>query len=196
MLINWALKEISLKIVYYGPGLSGKTTNLEYIYQLIDPSHKGKMVSLKTKEERTIFFDFMQFELPPIQGKKPKFSLYTVPGQHYYAASRKIILNGADGVVFVVDSQSNRLMDNLDSILDLEQNLIQQNRSLEEIPWVLQYNKRDLGDVLAIEILKKKLNYHNVPSFSAVAVQGIEVSETLKSIIQKVILDIERKLNA
>jgi len=196
MLINWALKEISLKIVYYGPGLSGKTTNLEYIYQLIDPSHKGKMVSLKTKEERTIFFDFMQFELPPIQGKKPKFSLYTVPGQHYYAASRKIILNGADGVVFVVDSQSNRLMDNLDSILDLEQNLIQQNRSLEEIPWILQYNKRDQGDVLPIEILQKKLNYHNVPSFSAVAVQGIEVSETLKSIIQKVILDIERKLNA
>ena len=143
MLINWALKEISLKIVYYGPGLSGKTTNLEYIYQLIDPTHKGKMVSLKTKEERTIFFDFMQFELPPIQGKRPKFSLYTVPGQHYYAASRKIILNGADGVVFVADSQTNRLMDNLDSILDLEQNLIQQNRSLEDIPWVLQYNKRD-----------------------------------------------------
>jgi signal recognition particle receptor subunit beta len=196
MLINWALKEISLKIVYYGPGLSGKTTNLEYIYQLIDRSHKGKMVSLKTKEERTIFFDFMQFELPPIQGKRPKFSLYTVPGQHYYAASRKIILNGADGVVFVVDSQTNRLMDNLESMLDLEQNLIQQNRSLEEIPWVLQYNKRDLGDVLPIEILQKKLNYHNVPSFSAVAVQGIEVSETLKSIIQNVILDVERKLNA
>ena len=99
MLINWALKEISLKIVYYGPGLSGKTTNLEYIYRLIDPAHKGKMVSLKTKEDRTIFFDFMQFELPPIQGKRPKFSLYTVPGQHYYTASRKIILNGAEIVI-------------------------------------------------------------------------------------------------
>ena len=102
MLINWALKEISLKIVYCGPGLSGKTTNLEYIYQQIDPARKSKLVSLKTKEERTIFFDFMQFDLPPIQGKRPKFSLFTVPGQHYYAASRRVILNGADGIVFVV----------------------------------------------------------------------------------------------
>lgn len=196
MLINWALKEISLKIVYYGPGLSGKTTNLEYIYRQIDPAHRGKMVSLKTREERTIFFDFMQFELPPIQGKHPKFSLYTVPGQYYYAASRKIILNGADGVVFVADSQSDRLMDNLDSMLDLEQNLIQQNRSLEEIPWVLQYNKRDLPDILPVDTLQMKLNYHGVPYFQAVAIQGIEVTQTLKSIIQRVIADVERKLHA
>ena len=137
MFINWALQEISLKIVYYGPGLSGKKTNLLYIYDKIDPKSRGEMVSLKTMEERTIFFDFMQFELPPIHGKTPKFSLYTVPGQYYYAASRRIILSGSDGVVFVADSQENRLNDNLDSILDLEQNLIRYNRSLEEIPWVI-----------------------------------------------------------
>ncbi len=196
MLINWALKEISLKIVYYGPGLSGKTTNLEHIYQKIDPSRKSKLVSLKTKEERTIFFDFMQFDLPPIQGKRPKFSLFTVPGQHYYAASRRVILNGADGVVFVADSQRHRLADNLDSILDLEENLIRQNRSLEQIPWVLQSNKRDLEDILPIETLQEKLNYHNVPHFSAVATDGIEVSRTLKSIIQNVLSDLQRKLNA
>ncbi|MCH8127881.1 GTPase domain-containing protein [candidate division KSB1 bacterium] len=196
MFINWALQEISLKIVYYGPGLSGKTTNLQQIYDKINPAHRGEMVSLKTMEERTIFFDFMQFELPPIHGKKPKFSLYTVPGQYYYAASRRIILNGTDGVVFVADSQENRLNDNLDSILDLEQNLIRNNRSLEEIPWVLQYNKQDLHNNLSIEILQKKLNYNNVPYFSGVATKGIGVSDTLKTIINNVIEDIERRWHA
>ncbi len=196
MFINWALQEISLKIVYYGPGLSGKTTNLQQIYDKINPAHRSEMVSLKTMEERTIFFDFMQFELPPIHGKKPKFSLYTVPGQYYYAASRRIILNGTDGVVFVADSQENRLNDNLDSILDLEQNLIRNNRSLEEIPWVLQYNKQDLHNNLSIEILQKKLNYNNVPYFSGVATKGIGVSDTLKTIINNVIEDIERRWHA
>lgn len=196
MFINWALKEILIKIVYYGPGLSGKTTNLQYIYSQINPAHKGEMVCLKTMEERTIFFDFMQFELPPIHGKTPKFSLYTVPGQHYYAASRRIILNGADGVVFVADSQRSRLRDNLDSILDLEQNLIRHNRSLEEIPWVLQYNKRDLDDCLPVDVLQRKLNYTNVPYFPSLAIRGRGVSETLKSIIQRVVADIERKWNA
>ena len=180
MFINWALQEISLKIVYYGPGLSGKTTNLQQIYDKINPAHRGEMVSLKTMEERTIFFDFMQFELPPIHGKKP----------------RRIILNGTDGVVFVTDSQENRLNDNLDSILDLEQNLIRNNRSLEEIPWVLQYNKQDLHNNLSIEILQKKLNYNNVPYFSGVATKGIGVSDTLKTIINNVIEDIERRWHA
>lgn len=196
MFINWALKEILIKIVYYGPGLSGKTTNLQYIYNQINPAHKGEMVCLKTMEERTIFFDFMQFELPPIHGKTPKFSLYTVPGQHYYAASRRIILNGADGIVFVADSQRSRLGDNLDSILDLEQNLIRHNRSLEEIPWVLQFNKRDLDDCLPVDVLQDKLNYNNVPYFPSLAIRGRGVSETLKSIIQRVVADIERKWNA
>ncbi len=196
MFINWALQEISLKIVYYGPGLSGKTTNLIQIYDKINPAHRGEMVSLKTMEERTIFFDFMQFELPPIHGKKPKFSLYTVPGQYYYAASRRIILSGTDGVVFVADSQENRMSDNLDSILDLEQNLIRNNRSLEEIPWVLQYNKQDLDNNLPIETLQKKLNYNNVPFFSGVATKGIGVSDTLKTIINSVVEDIERRWHA
>lgn len=196
MFINWALQEISLKIVYYGPGLSGKTTNLLYIYDQIDPINRGEMVSLKTMEERTIFFDFMQFELPPIHGKKPKFSLYTVPGQYYYAASRRIILSGSDGVVFVADSQEHRLNDNLDSILDLEQNLIRYNRSLEEIPWVIQYNKRDMDNNLPVETLQSKLNFNNAPYFTGVATQGVGVTDTLKSIINKVIADIERRWHA
>ncbi len=193
MFINWALQEIYIKIVYYGPGLSGKTTNLQRIYNQIDPTHRGEMVCLKTMEERTIFFDFMQFELPAIHGKRPKFSLYTVPGQYYYAASRRIILNGVDGVVFIADSQRNRLRDNLDSLLDLEKNLIRYNRSLEQIPWVIQFNKRDMDDLVGIEELQSKLNFNAVPYFTAVAVQGTGVRETLKTIINNVIGEIERK---
>ncbi len=192
MNINWERNEISLKIVYYGPGLSGKTTNLDYIYRHVDPAHRGEMISLKTMEERTIFFDFMQLELPPIHGKQPKFSLYTVPGQYYYSASRRIILNGADGIVFVADSQRDRLMDNLDSMLDLEQNLIRYGRTLQEVPWVLQLNKRDLPDILPVAELKEKLNYHGVPTVEAVAVQGVGVNETLKAVIQEVLTNIER----
>ncbi len=193
MFIHWEKNEIYLKIVYYGPGLSGKTTNLEWIYHHIDPRHRGEMVSLKTMEERTLFFDFMQIHLPPLKGKKPRFSLYTVPGQKYYAASRRIILNGADGIVFVADSQKDRLMDNLDSLLDLEQNLIRYGRSLEEIPWVLQYNKRDLPNILPVETLQEKLNFHGVPYFESVATEGIGVSSTLKAIIERVMIDIERR---
>jgi len=151
------------------------------------------MISLKTMEERTIFFDFMQIELPPVHGKQPVFSLYTVPGQHYYAASRRIILNGADGIVFVADSQRHRLQDNLDSMLDLEQNLIQFGRTLAQVPWVLQLNKRDLPDILPVELLKEKLNYHNVPTVEAIAIQGTGVHETLKTVIQQVLIDIERR---
>ena len=193
MNINWERNEIALKIVYYGPGLSGKTTNLDYIYRHIDPAHRGEMISLKTMEERTIFFDFMQIELPPIHGKQPTFSLYTVPGQYYYAASRRIILNGADGIVFVADSQRHRLNDNLDSMLDLEQNLIQFGRTLAEVPWVLQLNKRDLPDILPVKALREKLNYHGVPTLEAVAIQGIGVNETLKTVIQQVLIHIERR---
>ena len=193
MNINWERNEIALKIVYYGPGLSGKTTNLDYIYHHIDPAHRGEMISLKTMEERTIFFDFMQIELPPIHGKQPVFSLYTVPGQYYYAASRRIILNGADGIVFVADSQRHRLRDNLDSMLDLEQNLIQFGRTLAEVPWVLQLNKRDLPDILPVQTLAEKLNYHGVPTLEAIAIRGTGVNETLKTIIQQVLIHIERR---
>ncbi|MFQ6114547.1 MAG: ATP/GTP-binding protein [bacterium] len=183
MFINKALQEINLKIVYYGPGLSGKTTNLEFIYNRLDPTFRSDLVTLKTREERTLYFDFMQLELGRIKGKKPRFSLYTVPGQVYYSFSRKIILRGVDGIVFVADSQKHRMSDNLDSLLDLEKNLIEMGQSLQNIPWVIQYNKRDLPQIENVENLQSKLNYYRVPYFEAVATQGIGVISALKTSI-------------
>ncbi len=194
MFINWALQEINLKIVYYGPGMSGKTTNLEYIHSRLDPSLTGELVTLKTKEDRTIFFDFMQIEVGQIKGKKPKFNLYTVPGQVYYASSRKIILNGVDGVVFVADSQKDRMEGNIETLLDLENNLMTMGYSLENYPWVIQYNKRDLPNTESIDILQKKLNFFNVPYFESVAIKGTGVFDTLKSIINLVVQHIQRQL--
>ncbi len=187
MFINRGLQEINLKIVYYGPGLSGKTTNLEYIYNQLEPNLRSDLVTLKTREERTLYFDFMQLELGRIKGKKPRFNLYTVPGQVYYNFSRKIILRGVDGVVFVADSQKERMNDNLESLLDLENNLISMGHSLQEFPWIIQYNKRDLPDIESLEMLQAKLNYFGVPCFSAVAANGVEVLATLKTIITEVI---------
>lgn len=186
MFINWALQEINLKIVYYGPGMSGKTTNLEYIHSKMDPSLAGELVSLKTKEDRTIFFDFLQLEVGRIKGKKPKFNLYTVPGQVYYASSRKVILNGVDGIVFVADSQKHRMDGNIETLLDLENNLREDGHSLDTFPWVIQYNKRDLPDVETVENLQKRLNYFNVQHFEAVGIKGVGVFDTLKAIINKV----------
>lgn len=194
MFINWALQEINLKIVYYGPGMSGKTTNLEYIHSKLDPSLAGELVSLKTKEDRTIFFDFMQIEVGRIKGKKPKFNLYTVPGQVYYASSRKVILNGVDGIVFVADSQPHRMEANIETLLDLENNLKQDGHSLESFPWVIQYNKRDLPGVDSVKTLEKKLNFFNVPSFEAVAVRGDGVFNTLKSVINGVVAHVQSQL--
>ncbi len=194
MFINWALQEINLKIVYYGPGMSGKTTNLEYIHSKLDPSLKGELVSLKTKEDRTIFFDFMQIEVGRIKGKKPKFNLYTVPGQVYYASSRKVILNGVDGIVFVADSQPHRMEANIETLLDLEENLKQEGHSLENFPWVIQYNKRDLPGVEPVEVLQKRLNFFNVPSFEAVAVRGDGVFDTLKAVINLVVRHVQDQL--
>ena len=194
MFINWALQEINLKIVFYGPGMSGKTTNLEYIHSKLDPSLAGELVSLKTKEDRTIFFDFMQIEVGRIKGKKPKFNLYTVPGQVYYASSRKVILNGVDGLVFVADSQPHRMEANIETLLDLENNLKQDGHSLEKFPWVIQYNKRDLPGVESVESLEKKLNFFNVPSFEAVAVRGEGVFNTLKAIINNVVQHVQNQL--
>ncbi len=194
MFINWALQEINLKIVYYGPGMSGKTTNLEYIHSKLDPSLKGELVSLKTKEDRTIFFDFMQIEVGRIKGKKPKFNLYTVPGQVYYASSRKVILNGVDGIVFVADSQPHRMEANIETLLDLEENLKQEGHSLENFPWVIQYNKRDLPGVEPVEVLEKRLNFFNVPSFEAVAVRGEGVFDTLKAVINLVVRHVQDQL--
>ena len=194
MFINWALQEINLKIVYYGPGMSGKTTNLEYIHSKLDPSLAGELVSLKTKEDRTIFFDFMQIEVERIKGKKPKFNLYTVPGQVYYASSRKVILNGVDGIVFVADSQPHRMEANIETLLDLENNLKQDGHSLEAFPWVIQFNKRDLPGVESIEALQKKLNFFSVPYFEGVAVRGDGVFNTLKSVINKVVQNVQNQL--
>lgn len=187
MFINRGLQEINLKIVYYGPGLSGKTTNLEYIYNQLEPTLRSDLVTLKTREERTLYFDFMQLELGRIKGKKPRFNLYTVPGQVYYNFSRKIILRGVDGVVFVADSQKERMNDNLESLLDLENNLISMGHSLQEFPWIIQYNKRDLQNIESLEMLQAKLNYFGVPYFSAIAKNGVEVLATLKTIITEVV---------
>jgi signal recognition particle receptor subunit beta len=194
MFINWALQEINLKIVYYGPGMSGKTTNLEYVHSKLDPSLTGELVTLKTKEDRTIFFDFMQIEVGKIKGKKPKFNLYTVPGQVYYASSRKIILNGVDGVVFVADSQADRMEGNIETLLDLEKNLTSMGYSLENFPWVIQYNKRDLPNAESVEVLQKKLNFFNVPHFDGVAIRGTGVFDTLKSVINLVVKHVQTQL--
>jgi mutual gliding-motility protein MglA len=194
MYINWALQQINLKIVYYGPGVSGKTTNLLYIHSKVAPELKGELVSLQTQEDRTIFFDFLQLEVGKIKGKKPKFNLYTVPGQVYYAYSRKVILNGVDGIVFVADSQFDRLEANLETLNDLENNLRQDGHKLTEFPWVIQYNKRDLPNVAPIQYLQLKLNKSNVPYFEAVATQGNGVFETLKAVINLVVANVRKKL--
>ncbi|NIR51683.1 gliding-motility protein MglA [candidate division KSB1 bacterium] len=191
MFINKGLQEINLKIVYYGPGLSGKTTNLEFIYQQLDPTIRSDLVSLKTREERTLYFDFMQLELGQIKGKKPRFNLYTVPGQVYYTFSRKIILRGVDGIVFVADSQKHRMSDNLDSLLDLEQNLINMGHTLQNFPWIIQYNKRDLPDIEAIETLQSNLNFFGASYTESVATQGVEVIKTLKMVMSEVISKID-----
>ncbi len=194
MYINWALQQINLKIVYYGPGVSGKTTNLLYIHTKVSPELKGELVSLQTQEDRTIFFDFLQLEVGKIKGKKPKFNLYTVPGQVYYAYSRKVILNGVDGVVFVADSQFDRLEANLETLNDLENNLRQDGHKMNEFPWVIQYNKRDLPNVAPIQYLQLKLNKHNVPYFESVSTQGTGVFETLKAVINLVVANVRKKL--
>lgn len=194
MYINWALQQINLKIVYYGPGVSGKTTNLLYIHSKVAPELKGELVSLQTQEDRTIFFDFLQLEVGKIKGKKPKFNLYTVPGQVYYAYSRKVILNGVDGVVFVADSQFDRLEANLETLNDLENNLRQDGHKMQEFPWVIQYNKRDLPNVAPIQYLQLKLNKHNVPYFESIATKGNGVFETLKTVINLVVANVKKKL--
>ncbi|MDW7679296.1 MAG: GTPase domain-containing protein [bacterium] len=192
MFINWATNEITLKIVYYGPGLSGKTTNLQYIYQKLDPSLRGNLITLNTREDRTLFFDFLQLEFGKILGKKPRFNLYTVPGQVLYANSRKLILSGVDGIVFVADAQKDRIDDNLDSLLDLEENLINMGKTLQSFPWVLQYNKTDLPNRETAKRLERKLNYFQVPQYESVATRGVGVFETLKSIINMVVNSVQQ----
>ncbi len=193
MFINWATQEINLKIVYYGPGLSGKTTNIEYIHARLNPKLISELISLKTKEDRTLFFDFMQLELGTIKGKKPKFSLYTVPGQVFYASSRRVILNGVDGIVMVYDSQIDRMDANIESLNDLKKHLGSYGYVLDNFPFVIQYNKRDLPNISPIDELQKELNPNGVPYFEAIAIKGVGVFDTLKTIINIVIKNIQKQ---
>nr|WP_273265855.1 ADP-ribosylation factor-like protein [Flexistipes sinusarabici] len=189
--INHSTKELNCKIVYYGPGLCGKTTNLQYIHNKTDEKSKGKMISLATETERTLFFDFMPLKLGEIKGFKVRFHLYTVPGQVFYNASRKLILKGADGIVFVADSQVERMDANLDSFDNLRDNLEEHGYNLDRLPLVLQYNKRDLADIIPVSELEKALNYRNVKSYEAVAIQGKGVFDTLKGVAKDVIKKIK-----
>ena len=190
--INYLSREINCKIVYYGPGLCGKTTNLQYIYNRTNPDAKGKMISLATETERTLFFDFLPLEIGEIRGFKTRFHLYTVPGQVFYDASRKLILKGVDGVVFVADSQMLRAEANIESMDNLRTNLAEQGYNLDTLPYVIQYNKRDMPNVTPVEELRSMLNVAHVPDFSAVATTGEGVFETLKSVAKLVLTELKR----
>jgi signal recognition particle receptor subunit beta len=187
-LINYASREINAKIVYYGPGLGGKTTNLKYIYGKLNPAIKGKLISLATELDRTLFFDFLPIDLGTIRGFKTRFHLYTVPGQVFYNASRKLILKGVDGIIFVADSQIERFDENIESFENLQDNLRTYSLSLEKIPLVFQYNKRDLPNITSVEELQKILNPQGrYAYFEAVATQGIGLFETLKEVCKHVL---------
>ncbi len=190
--INYSSREINCKIVYYGPGLCGKTTNLQYVYTKTAPDSRGKMISLATETERTLFFDFLPLALGEIRGFKTRFHLYTVPGQVFYDASRKLILKGVDGVVFVADSQMERTEANLESMENLKVNLQEQGYDLKQIPYVVQYNKRDLPNILSVEELRRELNPTNVPDFEACATTGEGVFETLKAIAKLILFDLKK----
>lgn len=190
--INYASREINCKIVYYGPGLCGKTTNLQYIYDSTAPQAKGKLISLATETDRTLFFDFMPLELGTVRGFKTRFHLYTVPGQVYYDASRKLILKGVDGVVFVADSQEERMDANIESLYNLEENLKSQGYDLQQIPYVLQLNKRDLPNVVSVEELSNELQRKSEPVYEAVAAKGDGVFDTLKAVAKQVLTELRK----
>jgi signal recognition particle receptor subunit beta len=190
--INYSSREINCKLVYYGPGLGGKTTNLQFIYARTSPEAKGKMISLATETERTLFFDFLPLSLGEIRGFKTRFHLYTVPGQVFYDASRKLILKGVDGVIFVADSQNERIEANIESLENLHTNLEDQGYQLNKLPYVIQYNKRDLPNAAPLDELRNLLNPTKVPDFEACATTGIGVFETLKAIAKGVLTELKR----
>ncbi|PYQ30694.1 MAG: hypothetical protein DMF56_07765 [Acidobacteria bacterium] len=193
VLFNYATKEITAKVVYYGPGLCGKTTNLQFIYDSLPTNNKSKMLSLATKTDRTLFFDFLPLDLGKIRGMRTKLQLYTVPGQVYYNSTRQLVLKGADGIVFVADSQDFALDANLESLQNLEDNLKRQGVRLREMPLVLQYNKRDLPNAMALPEMEAEINQQRVPSFESVATSGLGVEETLKGITQLVLAHLVKK---
>jgi len=190
--INYVAREINCKIVYYGPGLGGKTTNLQYVYQITSTENKGKLISLATETERTLFFDFLPIDFGQIRGFRTRFHLYTVPGQVFYDSSRKLILKGVDGVVFVADSQEERLDANLESVSNLAENLKEQGFDLYKIPYVLQLNKRDLPSAMPIEDLKQHLWVKGEPVLEAVAPQGVGVLPTLKAVARQVLIELRK----
>lgn len=188
-LVNFTTREITCKIVYYGPGRSGKTTNLQYVYGRVPEDRRGRMVSLATQTDRTLFFDFLPLELGSISGFTTRFQLYTVPGQVYYNATRKLVLQGTDGVVFVADSQARQLDENLESLQNLQANLLEQGIDVRTVPFVMQYNKQDLPSdlILPVADLEEHLNFRMVPAFGAAAVSGKGVFETLRAISERVL---------
>jgi signal recognition particle receptor subunit beta len=189
--INFAAREINCKIVYYGAGLGGKTTNLQVIYQKTADQQKGKMISLATETERTLFFDFLPLDLGSVRGFKTRIHLYTVPGQVFYDASRKLILRGVDGIVFVADSQEQRMDANVEALENLMSNLREHGYDFNKIPYVLQLNKRDLPNILPIDLLSTELRKKNEPIVEAVAFQGVGVFETLKEIAKQVLTELK-----
>lgn len=190
--INYVAREINCKIVYYGPGLGGKTTNLQYVYSITSADNKGKLISLATETERTLFFDFLPLDLGQIRGFRTRFHLYTVPGQVFYDASRKLILKGVDGVVFVADSQEERIDANLESVANLADNLKLQGYDLNKIPYVLQLNKRDLPNAMPVTQLSRLLLTRGEPVFEAVAVKGEGILETLKAVARQVLVELRK----
>ena len=190
--INFAAREINCKIVYYGPGLGGKTTNLQWIFERTGDQQKGKMISLATETERTLFFDFLPLDLGTVRGFKTRIHLYTVPGQVFYDASRKLILRGVDGVVFVADSQEERMDANVEALENLQENLKEHSYDFNRIPYVLQLNKRDLPNAVAVDALKKELLKKDEPVVEAVAFQGMGVFETLKSVAKLVLIELKQ----
>jgi len=191
--INYAAREINVKIVFYGPGLCGKTTNLQYIYEKSSPQQKGKLISLATETDRTLFFDFLPLDLGAVRGFKTRFHLYTVPGQVFYDASRKLILKGVDGVVFVADSQEARMDANVESLRNLGDNLSENGFELKTVPYVLQFNKRDLPSAMLVDDMYRLLNFKGEPTFEAVATKGIGVFETLKAVAKQVLYELRSR---
>jgi len=192
--LNYSTKEINFKIVYYGPGLSGKTTNIKTIYTKVKQENKGKLVSLATETERTLFFDFFPLDLGTIKGYKVKFHLYTVPGQIYYSSSRKLIMKGVDGVVFVADSQRERFEANIESLQDMLENLKEYNLDFATLPYVLQLNKRDLPNIMPANEMIAQLRKRDEPVIEAISIQGDGVIETLKNISRLVMANVKQRL--
>lgn len=194
MFINWARREVNLKIVYYGPPLSGKTTNLIQIHSHVDPRRRGELISLKTSDDRTLYFDFLRLDLAKIGGLTPRIHLYTVPGQPNYEASRRLVLRGADGVVFVADSAADQVDNNLDSWASMQRHLTSFSEPMDKIPMVVQLNKRDLPNALPGEVLRSMLQLNGLPTFEAVAVRGDGVFDTLKAIVHGVVTGLQREI--